>query len=158
MGEAKRFNTILTSDNDLMLMEDPKGLYVHAGDYDTLKRALLVAERRNGDTADLMDASQEAQHYDWLDQKNHELQQHIFNLESDLTRHKGMLEKFTEDNIAKIIMEWKSFWMNQTQNSEEDRKNYFNRAFGVDANMKYDLARRIAALNQISGGKDATRS
>lgn len=46
----------------------------------------------------------------------------------------------TNDSIVKIIEKWKSFWMNQTQNSEEDRQNYFNRAFGIDANMKYHLA------------------
>lgn len=30
--------------------------------------------------------------------------------------------------------------MNQTQNSEADRKNYFDRAFGVDSNMQHHLA------------------
>lgn len=50
----------------------------------------------------------------------------------------------SEDRTLEIIREWKHFWMNQTQNSEEDRKNYFDRAFGVDANMMHDLANRIA--------------
>lgn len=46
-----------------------------------------------------------------------------------------MKERFLE-----IVRKWKHFWMNQTQNSEEDRQNYFNRAFGIDANMSHHLA------------------
>lgn len=49
-----------------------------------------------------------------------------------------------EARFLTAITDWKHHWMNQTQNSEEDRKNYFNRAFGVDANMKHDLARRLS--------------
>lgn len=40
-------------------------------------------------------------------------------------------------------MEWKDFWMNQKQNSQADYKNYFNRAFGVDANMAHNLSERM---------------
>ena len=40
--------------------------------------------------------------------------------------------------------------MNQTQNGEADRMNYFNRAFGIDANMIYSLAEKIyQALQQF---------
>lgn len=42
--------------------------------------------------------------------------------------------------FCQIIDQWKSYWMNQTQNSKEDYENYWRRAFGVDANMSYHLA------------------
>lgn len=45
-----------------------------------------------------------------------------------------------EDFYVKVIEKWKDFWMNQKQHNEDDRQNYFNRAFGIDANMKYHLA------------------
>lgn len=45
--------------------------------------------------------------------------------------------------FLRVIHEWEAFWMNQKQNSEEDFKNYFRRAFNVDANMQHDLARRL---------------
>lgn len=44
---------------------------------ETLKRAVIIAERRDGDTSELMDASQEAQHYDWLDNKNAKLKEEL---------------------------------------------------------------------------------
>lgn len=43
----------------------------------------------------------------------------------------------------KIVEDWKYYWMNQKQNSEEDYQNYFRRAFGVDANMMYSLEKKI---------------
>jgi hypothetical protein len=43
-----------------------------------------------------------------------------------------------------LIEVWLSYWMNQTQNSEADRANYFRRAFGVDANMRHHLAKLLA--------------
>lgn len=46
--------------------------------------------------------------------------------------------------VLKIIQEWKYFWMNQSQNSEEDFKNYFDRAFGIDSNMMHHLAKLIS--------------
>ena len=49
-----------------------------------------------------------------------------------------------KEHFLKIIEEWQGYWMNQTQNSEEDRQNYFRRAFGVDANMRHHLARMLA--------------
>ena len=48
-----------------------------------------------------------------------------------------------EESIREIIHQWKWFWMNQTQNSEEDRENYYRRAVGVDSNMIHNLAKRI---------------
>lgn len=49
-----------------------------------------------------------------------------------------------KDNYLEIIESWLSYWMNQTQNSESDRANYFRRAFGVDANMRHHLAGKLA--------------
>lgn len=50
---------------------------------------------------------------------------------------------FTEHEILEVVREWKHFWMNQTQNGEADYKNYFNRAFGIDANMSHHLAKML---------------
>lgn len=58
-----------------------------------------------------------------------------------------------KDKALKIIEDWKMFWMNQTQNSEADRKNYFNRAMGVDANMKHHLADMISSEFQMLQAK-----
>lgn len=54
-------------------------------------------------------------------------------------------EKYKDkEHYLKIILKWKYLWMDQTQNSEADRKNYYSRAFGVDANMQYSLAKMLA--------------
>jgi len=59
-------------------------------------------------------------------------------------------EVFNKEFFLNIITEWKFSWMNQRQNDQKDYENYHRRAFGVDANMKHDLASRLAraALNQ----------
>lgn len=54
----------------------------------------------------------------------------------------------TKDQALDLIIKWKSFWMNQTQNSPKDHKNYFSRAIGVDANMKHHLANMIAEATE----------
>lgn len=53
--------------------------------------------------------------------------------------------EFTEAELIKVIEGWKHFWMNQIKNTgdQADHDNYFRRAFGVDANMKYNLAKRL---------------
>lgn len=45
--------------------------------------------------------------------------------------------------FLKLIREWKFSWMNQTQNSQEDYQNYFERAFRIDSNMIHSLANRL---------------
>ncbi len=45
--------------------------------------------------------------------------------------------------FLEIIGKWKTYWMNQKQNSEQDYQNYFRRALGVDANMGHSLAKMI---------------
>jgi len=49
-------------------------------------------------------------------------------------------EGISEHEILEIIREWKWFWMNQTQNNEQDRQNYYARSHGIDANMMHHLA------------------
>lgn len=49
----------------------------------------------------------------------------------------------TEEKMLEVVRKWKHFWMNQKQNSEADYKNYFERAFGIDANMTHHLAKMI---------------
>lgn len=47
--------------------------------------------------------------------------------------------KSPEDIAEDICRKWKTFWMNQKQNSEADYKNYLHRAMGIDANMRCHL-------------------
>jgi hypothetical protein len=51
-----------------------------------------------------------------------------------------------EQAFVHVIEEWKGFWMNQRQNDEADYQNYLHRALGVDANMKYHLAKKLREL------------
>ena len=51
----------------------------------------------------------------------------------------------TERELVKVIEAWKHAWM--------DEPDYFDRAFGIDANMKYDLARRLVKMKPIEKGK-----
>lgn len=48
----------------------------------------------------------------------------------------------TLDSILKIVEGWQQFWMNQTLDPE-DTKRYRERACGIDANMRHDLAEKI---------------
>lgn len=52
-------------------------------------------------------------------------------------------EPKSKDHFLNLIEDWLGYWMNQKQNSEEDFKNYFRRAFGVDANMRHHLAKML---------------
>ena len=54
----------------------------------------------------------------------------------------------TECELVKVIEVWKHAWMNVKGTDEADASNYFERAFGIDANMKYDLARRLVRMKQ----------
>lgn len=78
-----------------------------------------------------------------------ESRDYALKLGQEMERLQKQLEMFTEDNIREVILDWKHAWMNQTQNSKEDYYNYFKRAFGIDANMQCDLARKIAALAKL---------
>lgn len=52
-------------------------------------------------------------------------------------------QKLTEQNLVEIIYKWKHIWMDVKGTDQRDRENYFSRAFGVDANMIYSLARLL---------------
>lgn len=47
----------------------------------------------------------------------------------------------TEDEAYKVVTRWKFSWMNQD--------GYFDRAFGVDANMLYDLVDRLVEATTL---------
>lgn len=47
------------------------------------------------------------------------------------------------EEYVEIIEKWQQKWMNVTGTDERDRQNYFHRAFGVDANMRYSLAKML---------------
>lgn len=57
----------------------------------------------------------------------------------------GMSGVELEQAFVHVIEEWKGFWMNQIANTgdQADHDNYLHRACGVDANMKYNLAKRL---------------
>lgn len=57
-----------------------------------------------------------------------------------------------EEFFIQVIEKWKAYWMNQRQNSTEDYENYFRRAFGVDANMKYSLAKMLVEAVESENG------
>lgn len=44
----------------------------------------------------------------------------------------------TEAQAEKVIQEWQFYWMQQNDSG------YYERALGVDANMKADLAKRLS--------------
>ena len=70
------------------------------------------------------------------------------------------VKELTEQNILEAIEEWQFFWMNQRQNSQADYLNYRSRAFGIDANMRYSLARNLLKIfktGQTTGIKDDER-
>lgn len=69
----------------------------------------------------------------------------FMNMKRELTATRArIVERFDQERFLDIIDEWKCFWMNQRQNSKDDYDNYFGRAMGVDANMKYHLAKMLA--------------
>ena len=49
----------------------------------------------------------------------------------------------TQNSLHEVVEEWQGVWMNQKQNNEADYQNYFHRALGVDANMRYSLSQMM---------------
>lgn len=78
---------------------------------------------------------------------------------SELKERVGKLEKLLGDKgfFLNVVNNWKHSWMTVTGTDEKDRENYFNRAFGVDANMKHDLVRRLmhASAKAIAAKEEA---
>lgn len=64
---------------------------------DVFERAKLIWERRNGGASELNDASQEASHYNWLDEQNYKLQSRLADLEKDNEKLQSELERRTKD-------------------------------------------------------------
>ncbi len=77
---------------------------------------------------------------------NNILEAHMAGAASALEEIGKVKPDLSEEAIVKVITEWKFAWMNVKGTDEADRKNYFDRAFGIDANMKYGLARRIGIM------------
>lgn len=57
--------------------------------------------------------------------------------------HESDLRKQRENELLDIILQWQFAWMDVKGTTEEDAKNYRERSRGIDANMRYDLARRL---------------
>lgn len=58
-----------------------------------------------------------------------------------LTKIRQLVAK---DRLLEVVEKWQAFWMDQRQNSKEDYENYWRRAFGVDANMRHNMARMLS--------------
>lgn len=77
----------------------------------------------------------------------------ITQLEAEFLESKANLDRYemalTEDSLVEQIYKWKFIWLDVKGTDEADRKNYFDRAYRIDANMIYSLAKIIAreALN-----------
>lgn len=69
-------------------------------------------------------------------------------LREEIERLRALLSK---ENLVEIVEEWLRIWMNQTINPD-DTARYRRRAMGVDANMRYSLARIISEKALQSGG------
>lgn len=63
---------------------------------------------------------------------------------TDLKQQIESVVAFNKNYYKDKIDEWILYWMNQTQNNEQDYQNYLRRAMGVDANMRHHLASMLA--------------
>lgn len=64
-----------------------------------------------------------------------------------------MIEARGEEFYVREIEKWQFAWMNVTGTTEEDSQNYRERSRGIDANMRYDLARRLVGVRPIEGSE-----
>ena len=55
----------------------------------------------------------------------------------------GVVPEITKERLLEVVEEWQQGWMSVTGTNDEDAKNYWRRAFGVDANMRYGMARMM---------------
>ena len=134
---------VKTSANGMFAVTEYVSLQEHAAAIAELQDALAMSSKRNAE----LDARYKKEHYDrvrhWEDLT--EANEAIAELERKL-------EQINEEFIRNIITEWKHSWMNVKGTDKRDRQNYFEKAFGVDANMQYDLSRRIInALGAVRG-------
>jgi len=49
----------------------------------------------------------------------------------------------TIDEYEEVICRWQHHWMDVKGTDERDRSAYFKRASGIDANMRYGLAKML---------------
>lgn len=52
------------------------------------------------------------------------------------------------NSFRDIVELWQMTWMHQTQNNEADYKNYWRRAFGIDANMRYSIEKMCESFHK----------
>ena len=70
-----------------------------------------------------------------------------------LAKAAEMIEERDEEFYVREIEKWQFAWMNVTGTTEEDSQNYRERSRGIDANMRYDLARRLVGVRQVEEEK-----
>jgi len=66
-----------------------------------------------------------------------------------LAKAAEVIDARDEEFYVREIEKWQFAWMNVTGTTEEDSKNYRERSRGIDANMRYDLARRLVGVRTI---------
>lgn len=67
-------------------------------------------------------------------------------------KYKGSFSQFMdrEHQLEEIIIKWQMIWMNVQGTDEKDRENYLSRANGIDANMRFSLARMLDTWMSIA--------
>ena len=70
-----------------------------------------------------------------------------------LAKAAEMIEERDEEFYVREIEKWQFAGMNVTGTTEEDSQNYRERSRGIDANMRYDLARRLVGVRQVEEEK-----
>lgn len=68
-----------------------------------------------------------------------------------------MIEARDEEFYVREIEKWQFAWMNVTGTTEEDSQNYRERSRGIDANMRYDLARRLVEVQKMKASKSGEK-
>jgi hypothetical protein len=66
--------------------------------------------------------------------------------ECSMELHRDIAEK-RKEKLLDVILAWQHAWMDVRGTDERDRMSYFNKAAGIDANMRHDLARRLLRLD-----------
>lgn len=55
-----------------------------------------------------------------------------------------LIPEINKETFLYVIEQWQFSWMDVKGTDKQDAKNYFRKASGIDANMRYDLAKRLA--------------
>ncbi len=109
---------------------------------DVFERAKLIWERRNGGASELNDASQEANHYNWLDEQNEKLQSRLADLEKEneslkieLGRPYDKVDRLFEANkklLARLaecenVLDSLPYHSSNNDEFDNDRREYFKK-------------------------------